>query len=117
MCAYVCVLCVVFPHYHYTSLLTSNPALGWPPPPPPLSTQCQHRNFAWSSFQRSPDPSTIPMPPAVFKGPALALTMEGDEEAEEAGADSAAVAAAAASAAAPATQNLTQDLKGILKLT
>lgn len=74
-------------------------------------------NFAWSSFQRSPDPKTIPLPPSVFRGPELALTEEGDEEAEARAEAEAEAQQPPAAPAVPDAQALTQDLKGLLKLT
>lgn len=48
----------------------------------------------------------------MFKGPSLALTEEGDEEAEET-----AAAEAPAVQAAPDTRALTEDLKGLLNIS
>eukprot|EP00624_Nannochloropsis_granulata_P005708 evm.model.NODE_40576_length_20153_cov_40.115269.1 len=64
--------------------------------------------FAWSSFQRSPDPKTIPMPPAVFNGPGLALGEEEEGEGRE--------GEAAGTQRGGAVQDATQDLKNLLKL-
>lgn len=87
------------------------------PLPPNTNHPSLRRNFAWSSFQRSPDPKTIPLPPSVFRGPELALTEEGDEEAEERAEASEGQQQMQPPPAAPDAQALTQDLKGLLKLT
>jgi len=47
-------------------------------PPPPPQPQLPS-SYAWSSFQRSPDPKLIPLPPEIFKTAPSGLS-EGDED-------------------------------------
>lgn len=77
---------------------------GAPSPQPPAAAPASTGAFAWSSFQRSPDPKTIPLPPAVFKGPGLTLE---EEAAGEGGREGLASGGAG---------DATQDLKKLLKL-